>query len=80
MVDGGIAGERVTPTGAAILRHLCAVEPTEPAGPRLLVRSGIGFGTKVLPGISNCVRALMFDAITGASPSDYPEIAVIECR
>ena len=69
MVDDGIAGERVTPTGAAILRHLCASEPTEPASPRVLVRSGIGFGAKVLPGISNCVRALVFDAANEASPS-----------
>jgi Protein of unknown function DUF111 len=48
------------------------------ASPRLLVRSGIGFGTKALPGISNCVRALVFDAVKGASPSDCREIAVVD--
>jgi pyridinium-3,5-bisthiocarboxylic acid mononucleotide nickel chelatase len=78
VVDDGIAGERVTPTGAAILRHLCASEPTEPATARVLVRSGIGFGTKVLPGISNCVRALVFEAVTTAATRDCRNIAVIE--
>ena len=78
VLDDGIPGERVTPTGAAILRHLCAAGSTESAGPRVLARSGIGFGTKVLPGISNCVRALVFNELTAAAQSDYREIAVIE--
>ena len=44
------AGERVTPTGAAILRHLC--DPVAPPrrAPRRLVGSGHGFGTRKLPG------------------------------
>ena len=78
VVDDGIAGERVTPTGAAILRHLRASEPAGNAGPSALVRSGIGFGTKVLPGISNCLRALVFDAAKAAAPPGNGEIAVIE--
>ncbi len=58
-IDDGIAGERVTPTGAAILRHLCGNAP--PAGPRRLTASGHGFGMRKLPGISNCLRVLAFE-------------------
>jgi uncharacterized protein (TIGR00299 family) protein len=58
MADDGIAGERVTPTGAAILRHLgCGVRPS---GLRMGA-TGIGFGFRTLPGLSNCLRVLVFD-------------------
>jgi len=64
----GLQGERVTPTGAAILKHLgCA--PGLDATPRRLVGTGIGFGTKVFPGISNVVRALAFE--DGAQGADW---------
>jgi uncharacterized protein (TIGR00299 family) protein len=58
-IDDGIGGERVTPTGAAILRHLVGEAP--PTGPRHLATTGFGFGTKSLPGISNVLRVLIFD-------------------
>ncbi len=62
--DDGLEGERVTPTGAAILRHLdCA--PGLGATPRKLVGTGIGFGTRTLPGISNVLRVLAFEDGTG---------------
>jgi uncharacterized protein (DUF111 family) len=58
MHDDGIAGERVTPTGAAILRYLgCGDRP----GGLRMGATGIGFGTRLLPGISNCLRLLVFD-------------------
>lgn len=59
MLDDGIPGERVTPTGAAILRYLKdgGMLGHRPAG-RLAGR-GIGFGTRTLPGTSNCVRVLV---------------------
>ena len=60
--DDAIAGERVTPTGAAILRHLGASSGPRPSG--ILRGSGIGLGTRALPGISNCLRALLFDTET----------------
>ncbi|TXM67934.1 LarC family nickel insertion protein [Methylobacterium sp. WL12] len=79
--DDGVPGERVTPTGAAILRHLCGGAEPAPTGPRRLGRSGVGFGTKRLPGLSNCVRALAFDETAPvASPEAHPDhrtIAVI---
>ena len=59
MHDDGIAGERVTPTGAAILRHLRA-EPRLPPGPWRLVGTGSGFGTKRLAGISNVLRIVAY--------------------
>jgi uncharacterized protein (TIGR00299 family) protein len=57
--DDGIAGERVTPTGAAILRHL-APAPKLPAGRWRLAGTGHGFGTRRLPGISNVLRVVAY--------------------
>jgi uncharacterized protein (TIGR00299 family) protein len=71
--DDGLPGERVTPTGAAILRHLgCA----SGAGPRpgRLTASGMGFGSRKLPGMANVLRVLAFD------PADAPaadEVALL---
>ncbi len=75
VIDDGIAGERVTPTGAAIARHLLVdlatnatdvidTRPLPPrAAPRRLLRSGTGFGTRRLPGLSNCLRVLAFEPL-----------------
>ena len=57
VLDDGIAGERVTPTGAALLRHL-EVSPRLPAGAWHIAGAGIGFGAKRLSGLSNVLRAL----------------------
>jgi uncharacterized protein (TIGR00299 family) protein len=56
--DDGVTGERVTPTGAAILRHLA--KPDRPASGRL-VASGTGAGTRRLPGMPNVLRVLAFE-------------------
>jgi uncharacterized protein (TIGR00299 family) protein len=67
-VDDGVAGERVTPTGAAILRHLLlrsAPVATHRPQPRTLRASGTGFGSRTLPGLSNHVRALCFEDTQG---------------
>lgn len=76
-MDDGIAGERVTPTGAAILRHLGAHAPP-PAGARRIVASGIGFGTRRLAGLSNVVRALVSETEAVASAAAHRELAVVE--
>jgi hypothetical protein len=74
--DDGVAGERVTPTGAAILRHLV---PATACGARRegghLVATGSGAGTRTLPGIPNLLRALVLhrgDAVAG------DDVAVLE--
>ncbi len=55
-IDDGVHGERITPTGAAILRHL---NPTLqwPAGAFEAAGTGHGFGTRKLPGLANMLRA-----------------------
>ena len=60
--DDGRPGERVTPTGAAILRHLAPSFAPLP-GPLRLVRSGSGFGTRELEGMSNVLRLLAFEPL-----------------
>ncbi|WP_082930602.1 LarC family nickel insertion protein [Rhizobium bangladeshense] len=76
VVDDGIGGERVTPTGAAILAYL-----RNGAAPvrRVLKGSSHGFGSKRLPGLSNCLRLLAFErqeAFAAISES----VAVLECE
>jgi len=67
-VQDGVAGERVTPTGAAILRHL---EPSFDgeftAG--TLERTGMGFGTRSLEGLANVLRVLAFSTAPGPTPA-----------
>lgn len=76
LVDDGIHGERVTPTGAAILRHLCGTARVP--GARVLARSGTGFGTRRLPGISNCLRVLAFEEGAAHQPAGAREIGIVE--
>jgi uncharacterized protein (DUF111 family) len=67
-LDDGIGGERVTPTGAAILNYLCPPGPKSawvPPRTRTLIASGTGFGTRSLPGISNHLRVLCFEPEIG---------------
>lgn len=69
MLDDGVAGERVTPTGAAILRYLCQGAPVR-RPPARLARTGVGFGTRVLPGVSNILRVLAFERGEAAFAQD----------
>ncbi len=59
--DDGVPGERVTPTGAAILRHL-APAVSVPAG--TILAAGHGFGTRLLEGLPNLLRLLAFGGET----------------
>ncbi len=58
--DDGRSGERVTPTGAAILKQLATSDSLEPGAKRLL-KSGQGFGLRKLDGMSNVLRVMVFD-------------------
>jgi pyridinium-3,5-bisthiocarboxylic acid mononucleotide nickel chelatase len=74
--DDGIPGERVTPTGAAIVRYLC--QPNElQRRSGVLMGSGIGLGTKSYPGISNVLRVISFQHKIHAS-SGHRELLIIE--
>lgn len=78
-IDDGVPGERVTPTGAAVARHLLAGEARVPR-PRRLARTGTGFGARVIPGLSNCLRVLAFEEADGramASGISHRELGVI---
>lgn len=64
-VDDGGKGERITPTGAAILKYL---SPSQTAlGPRgKLSASGMGAGTMQIEGIPNILRVLCFEKAPGS--------------
>lgn len=64
--DDGEDGERVTPTGAAILRHLAAGSPApNPRG--VLAKNGIGAGTRRFSSLPNILRVLIFDQDEGVA-------------
>jgi len=72
--DDGRPGERVTPTGAAIIRHL-APTPRLPRGRFRHDSVGYGFGTKRFEGISNVLRVLALQSVEPEPSED--EIGVI---
>ena len=74
-IDDGVPGERVTPTGAAILNYLQCTPARSGIG--TLTRSGFGFGTRRLPGLSNCLRVLVFESNTAALKPGHRELSVI---
>lgn len=64
--DDGVGGERVTPTGAAILAHLAGANAGARRGGRLLA-VGMGAGTRDLPDRPNILRVTAFSAETGGA-------------
>jgi uncharacterized protein (TIGR00299 family) protein len=71
VVDDGVPGERVTPTGAAIVRYLLgAPAPRGAAGaPMTVGASGLGFGRRVLPDRPNALRCTAFVPVETAGPT-----------
>ncbi len=68
--DDAHAGERVTPTGAAILAHLVD-KPADRLPPGLrLVASGTGAGTRELEGMPNVLRALVHAIYAGGDVNE----------
>jgi len=74
--EDGIPGERVTPTGAAIVRYLCRPGEMQRRN-GVLERSGVGLGTKRFSGISNVLRVISFQQKARAL-SEYRELLVVE--
>jgi uncharacterized protein (DUF111 family) len=73
--DDGMPGERVTPTGAAILRYLAPeFGSNRPAG--VLNATGIGLGSRDLPGIPNVLHVISLTA-AAAEPA-HASVVVIE--
>ena len=59
--DDGIEGERVTPTGAAIISHLVKLGVvTKHENFQVLTATGIGAGTRKLMGIPNILRVMVY--------------------
>ncbi|WP_170975499.1 LarC family nickel insertion protein [Martelella alba] len=58
--DDGITGERVTPTGAAILAWLARHEPIKPIAGQL-TNSGYGLGERHLGNILNALRIAVYE-------------------
>jgi hypothetical protein len=77
--DDGVGGERVTPTGAAILRHLVGSDGAGALFAARLTAIGTGAGTRTLPGIPNVLRAMVFEADPNpaAVPGGRERIAII---
>jgi uncharacterized protein (TIGR00299 family) protein len=79
LIDDGLQGERVTPTGAAILRHLDVAQQNAAQHsrrqPRRLLRTGSGFGAKTFPGLSNVLRLLAFEE--SAPSHSFDQVAQI---
>lgn len=73
--DDGRPGERVTPTGAAILKHLKPAFEAD-ARPRRLLRTGYGFGLRRLEGMSNILRVSAFEPLSVTTPHG-DEVGVI---
>lgn len=75
--DDGLPGERVTPTGAAILHYLGCRERLD-ATPRVVAASGSGFGARRLKGMSNVLRVLAFEAADEAARAEKVALLAFE--
>jgi len=58
--DDGVPGERVTPTGAAILAYLKAIPIGQTTQPAELCTTGSGCGSRELDGRANLLRVTVF--------------------
>lgn len=75
-IDDGQGGERVTPTGAAILRYLTGGGDPAPAPAGRLIGAGFGAGSRRFEGIANVTQLLAFERpAPGPSARRLTEIA-----
>ena len=75
--DDGVPGERVTPTGAAILRNLKPA-PFPPSQGFTLSGSGHGLGSRRLPGLANLLRVLVFEPCDPAAAAEELTVCAFE--
>lgn len=61
--NDGVGGERVTPTGASILKYVVRDGALRPSG--RLVAQGYGCGTRTLPGMPNILRVMLVESDAG---------------
>lgn len=66
--DDGLAGERVTPTGAAILAHLTAGAGNGRNAGGISRQIGYGAGTRRFAGLPNILRATIYETETPPLP------------
>jgi hypothetical protein len=74
--DDGRPGERVTPTGAAIVAHLVTAGARRPAG--VVASSGTGFGTKTFAGLSNILRVTLTTSTAKAEAAGWQHGRIAE--
>jgi pyridinium-3,5-bisthiocarboxylic acid mononucleotide nickel chelatase len=72
IVDTGVQGELVTPTGAAILTTLAAGAGRMPA--MTVERVGYGAGTRDLPGMPNVLRVFVGEIAGAAGPETVAQV------
>jgi uncharacterized protein (TIGR00299 family) protein len=71
VVDDGIQGERVTPTGATIVKYLLSISKPHQFSSTSISNYGNGFGSKKLANISNVLRCLAFEATEQSANHDH---------
>jgi uncharacterized protein (TIGR00299 family) protein len=76
LFDDGVPGERITPTGAAILKHL-GPRQGGPRQPSSLITTGHGFGSRDLQGVPNVLRVLVFGDAASGRRETPEEVAVL---
>ena len=75
--DDGVVGERVTPTGAAIVKFLVDPKKRRPSQGKL-ISSGVGFGTKKFKNFANILRTLVFQPTNYDSGQEKDTVTKIE--
>ena len=78
VIDDGIQGERVTPTGATIIKYLRSISKKPDSSSLCISQTGNGFGSKKLPSISNVLRCLVFSSEGSATQEDLINIITFE--
>lgn len=73
--NDGVMGERVTPTGAAILRYLIQDPQSKLPSGHLLINTGHGMGQRTLEGIPNVLRVLVMGGEISEHEDTVTEIA-----